>query len=219
MSMAEPAPRVRLELSPRAAGGATGPWSRFVGMMKLGLPAFALFIALLAMLWPDLSREPGGLPITVAEPRPGEDDSLRMSNPRYTGADDENRPYNVAAETAVIDKADRRKVNLFKLAADMTFEDDRWVSLTAATGTYQQERGELTLGGPIDVYSDEGYELHAHSAEVNLQSGIARSNQAVHGHGPIGAIEAASFRLDRRERRLEFGGGVRLVIHPGAGRS
>lgn len=219
MSMAEPAPRVRLEVNPRAAGGPTGRWSRFVGLMKFGLPAFALAIAALVMLWPELTRDHRSLPIVVTEATPGEDDSLRMANPRYTGSDDDSRPYTITAETATIDRVDRRKVNLHKLAADMTLEDDRWISLTAATGIYQQDRSELTLGGPIEVYSDEGYELHARSAQVNLQSGVARSDEQVYGHGPVGVFNANSFRVDRRERRLEFDGGVRLVIHPGAGRS
>lgn len=210
------APRVPLDLRPRAAEGPSGTWSRFVGWMKFGLPAAALAIGILVVAWPDIAQKDRSLPITLAEPRPGEDDSLRMANPRYTGTDEHNRPYTITADTATVDRVDRRRLNLQNLQADLTLEDNRWISLSAPQGVYQQDRQHLTLAGPIEMYSDEGYELHARSAQLDIQSGTAASDLPVRGHGPLGAITANSFRLDRKTQRLEFGGGVKLIIHPTA---
>lgn len=212
------APRVPLDLRPRAAGGPTGGWSRFVGLMKFGLPAAALAIGILVVAWPDIAQKERSLPIAVAEPRLGEDDSLRMANPRYTGTDEHNRPYTITALTATVDRVDRRRLNLQNLQADMTLEDNRWISVSAPQGIYQQDRQQLSLAGPVEVYSDEGYELHARAAKLDIQAGTAESDQPVRGHGPFGAISANSFRVDRKTQRLEFGGGVKLVIHsPAAG--
>jgi lipopolysaccharide export system protein LptC len=208
------ATRVPLDLRPRAAGGPTGRWSRFVGWMKFGLPAAALTAGILVVAWPDIAQRDRSLPIAVAEPRPGEDDSLRMANPRYIGTDEHNRPYIITADTATVDRVDRRRLNLQNLQADMTLEDNRWISVSAPQGIYQQDRQHLTLAGPIEVYSDEGYELHAVTAQLDIQAGTAASDQPVRGHGPVGAITANNFRVDRKAQRLEFGGGVRLVIHP-----
>jgi len=219
MTMAESAPRLRFELRPRGGGGIDGRWSRFVGWMKFGLPAAALAIGVLAVTWPELTRDSRSLPIPVTEPRPGEDDSLRMANPRYTGADEGNRPYTITADTATIDRVDRRRVNLSRLHADITLEQDRWISLIAASGVYQQDRNQLTLGGPIEVYSDQGYEMHARSARVDMQAGVAESDEPVNGHGPLGSLSANSFRVDRRDGLLRFDGGVKLTITLPAGGS
>jgi lipopolysaccharide export system protein LptC len=207
--------RIPLDLRPRTAK-VSMRWSRFVGLMKFGLPAAALVAAALVLAWPDLTRDSRSLPIQVAEPRAGEDDSLRMANPRYTGTDEHNRPYSITADTATVDRVDRRRINLRNLQADMTLEDDRWISLTAPSGIYQQDRQQLAVDGPIEVYSDEGYELHAASASVDIQAGIAESDRPVRGHGPLGALTANNFRLDRKAQRLEFGGGVTLIIDPAA---
>lgn len=218
--MAAPPPvsatRVPLDLRPRAAGGPTGRWSRFVGWMKFGLPAAALAVGALVVAWPDIAHRDRSLPITMAEPRPGEDDSLRMANPRYTGTDEHNRPYTITADAATVDRVDRRRLNLQNLQADMTLEDNRWISVSAPQGVYQQDRQQLSLAGPIEVYSDEGYELHARAAQLDIQAGTAASDLPVRGHGPLGAISANSFRADRKAQRLEFGGGVKLIIHPAA---
>jgi lipopolysaccharide export system protein LptC len=179
----------------------------------------SLAVVALAVVWPELARVDRGLPITISEPRGGEDDSLRMANPRYTGADDQNRPFAITAETATLDRLDRRRVNLSRLHADITLEDNRWLSLTAPNGVYQQDRQFLELGGPVEVYSDEGYELHARSARVDIQGGTAESDEPVAGHGPLGELNANAFRLDRRSQTLTFENGVRVVIHAAAGRS
>ena len=216
--MTDTGPAPRLEFRPRAAGFGRGRWSRFVSAMKLVLPLVSLAVVALAVVWPELSRLDRGLPITISEPRAGEDDSLRMANPRYTGSDDQNRPFAITAETATLDRLDRRRVNLQQLHADITLEDNRWLSLTAPTGVYQQDRQFLDLAGPIEVYSDEGYELHARSARVDIQGGTAESDEAVAGHGPLGELEANGFRLDRRAQTLNFEGGVRVVIRVATGR-
>jgi lipopolysaccharide export system protein LptC len=204
--------RVPLDLRPRSERVNTR-WSRFVGLMKFGLPAAALAILALAVAWPDLTRSTH-LPIAVTEPRVGEDDSLRMANPRYTGADEHNRPYTITADAATVDRLDRRRVNLRNLQADMTLEDQRWISVLAPGGVYQQDRQQLTLAGPIEVFSDEGYQLQATTARLDILAGTAESDDPVEAHGPLGAITAAKFRLDRKTQRLEFGGGVKLVIYP-----
>jgi len=212
-----PEPLARFDLRPRAAEAAGSRWSRLVGLLKFGLPAAALAVGALVVIWPDLRHDQSGFPIPIAEPRAGEDESLRMANPRYTGADDNNRPYAITADSATIDRFDRGRVSLDHLHADLTMEDGSWVSLAAPNGIYWQDAQRLALTGPIEVFSDTGYELHARSARIDMRSGIAESDDAVDGHGPLGILSAHSFRVDRRAKQMSFGGGVKLTIFTPSG--
>ena len=72
----------------------------------------------------------------------------------------------------------------------------------------------LQLDGPINIFSDVGYEFHAETARVDLERSTAESDKPVHGHGPFGTLSADSFRLVDQGKRLLFKNNVRMTIRP-----
>lgn len=189
-------------------------YSRFVGIMKLVLPITAAILVGLVIAWPDSDPRRGGLGLTFADVDVGKDGEVGMTRVRYVGVDRKNHPYVVTAGRVLPKSKDAQHLALQELQADITLENGRWVTLIAAEGLYDRERETLQLDGAVDIYSDDGLELHTHSAFVDFASGLASGQNPVQGQGPFGLLRAKSFQLFDNGQRIVFSGGVTLTVRP-----
>ena len=209
--------RARLALPTRRAGtGQPRRYSRFVGLMKYGLPAVAAALIGAVIAWPTAYDRVNEFRLSYAlsaadSGQPG------MLNARYVSVDKADRPFVVTADSAVLDPVDADRVKLTALQADMTLNDDSWITLLAEQGEYDRERKILILSDEVDVFSDHGYEFHAKSTRVLLDSGTAISDLPVHGQGPLGTVRADRFRAYDRGQRLSFEGAVHVIVYPNGG--
>ena len=94
----------------------------------------------------------------------------------------------------------------------MTLDNGVWMSVMASSGRYDRAQKTLQLAGPVNIFSDAGYEFHAQSARIDLQNNIAESDEPVQGHGPFGTLSADSFRVIDQGQRLLFRKNVRMII-------
>jgi lipopolysaccharide export system protein LptC len=209
--------RNRLEVRDSSKIKVDSSYSRYVGMMKMLLPMLAIALAVVIFSWPDEFDDAQRLDITFVEPKGKEAEQLTMVNPRYLGTDTDKRPFVVTADVAEQDPNDQRRVTLTAVQADMSTEDGAWFSVTAKRGVYHQGDNSLYLVGPIDMYSDSGYEFHSGSANVDLKAGTAETVDKVVGHGPFGSIKADRLLVSDRGNTLNFSGHVELVITPAKG--
>ena len=211
---------MRLDLAPRRAGVNRGfarpSYSRFVGLMKWGLPALAALLVLLVLAWPGMLKRDEGFQLSFSGLRGLGEEQLTMLNPRFVGVDRKNQPFEVTADSANQDPADSRRVTLDRVQADITLTDGSWLSLIAAGGLYRQAEQALTLEGPVSIHSDSGYELHLRRVEAVLADGAAWSDSGVEGQGPFGQLRADRMRIENQGERLYFEGRVRLTVLPGA---
>lgn len=214
---AEAARRQRLQVGGRARVRVDTTYSRFVGMMKMLLPMMALALAAAIFAWPGEFDDPRLLDISFVEPKGKEAEKLTMLNPRYLGTDAEQRPFVVTAKLAEQDPKDQRQVTLTAVQADMASADGAWFSVSARSGIYHQGNNNLYLVGPIDLFSDAGYEFHSGSANVDLNAGTAETVDKVEGHGPFGTIRADRLLIGERGNVLRFEGHVSLIIVPQKG--
>jgi lipopolysaccharide export system protein LptC len=208
------APRGRHAYVPRAAtvGAGLRRYGRFVGLAKWLLLAVAMVLVLAVLSWPGTFTGREGFQLDFANLPGVVDGRLVMLNPRYSGSDDAGRPYVITAEQAEQDEQDQGRVTMRLLQADMTMSDGTWLSLSAEKGIYDQSAQSLTLEGPIDVYSDRGYEFHGTGAAVDLAAGRAVTDQPVQGHGPFGALRADRMTVSERGQVLLFEGKVRTRL-------
>ncbi len=197
-------------------GGLGQRYSRFVGMMKVFLPALAATLVIVVIAWPGAFDQDDGFHLSFSRMQADGADRLSMLNPRYYGTDKENRPFTVTAKEAVQDADDRRQVTLSDLQADMTMTDGTWISMMANEGVYHQSTMTLRLSGAISIFSDQGYEFHASVADVDFADGSARSAAPVNGHGPFGALRADRMRIENRGQRMLFEGNVKMTLNPQA---
>lgn len=189
-----------------AVGGA---YSRFVGLMKIVLPAIALGLMVLVALWPSLNDDGNGTPSD-------ESPELQMNNARYYGTDEENRPFSVAAEQAVQSTNERGVVDLVRPEAELTLEDGTWIALKAERGRYNEETGKLLLLGSVNIFHDEGYEFLTDEVHVDVAEGTAWGDREVRGQGPFGELFARGFRILDRGRTVVFTGKAHMRLADGA---
>ena len=199
----------------RAIAGTGARYSRFVGLMKFLLPVAAAALVVLVLTWPETEDRDAGFRIGYSVGGLGEAEGPGMVNARYVGTDSNNRPFVVTAASATAEAGNPDRITLVALQADMTLEDQRWVTVIAETGIYDRVAQTLRLGEAVSLYSDDGFELHAGSALVDLEAGSATSDEPVQAQGPLGVLNADSFRIAAAGRRLHFVGAVRAVIDPG----
>lgn len=188
-------------------------YSRFVRTMKFLLPlsAFAvLAITLLLALFYDADDT---LTFSFSSVEQVDND-LRMVNPRFSGLDEENRPFLVTASSAIQDAADPRTVTLETLEADMSLSETTWVNLRAASGHLDTESETLVLEGDISLFTDAGYEFHTQRALVMLSERRVISETEVTGQGPLGSLRADGFEAENAGEILRFTGNVRMRIYP-----
>jgi lipopolysaccharide export system protein LptC len=206
------APR-RFQFDPDRRQDLTSPrYSRFVGMMKLLLPLLALGLVVAVVIWPNEFSEATGLHLSYTTPEDGSAAELTMLHPRYLGTDARNRPFVVTADRATQDPNDQRNVTLEQLQADMATADGRWFTILAHKGVYHQQRQQLRLQGPINLFSDQGYEFNAEVADIDLKSGRAVSDQPVRGQGPFGTLQADRMEVEDFGQRLLFMGNVKMRV-------
>lgn len=199
-------------------GGIGARYSRFVGFMKLVLPLSAAALVATVIAWPDSYHPDDGIQISLADLTVLESGKPGMERVRYVGTDDNNRPYLITAGSVREEGADNDHFFLHELQADITLEGGAWVTLMATTGTYRRDMRTLGLAGAVNIFSDNGLELHTASALVDLAGGFAEGDDPVQGQGPFGTLNANRFRLTDRGQRIVFEGNVRLVVDPRPGR-
>jgi lipopolysaccharide export system protein LptC len=173
-------------------------YTRFVVIMKRALPmaAVTLLAAVLAYSLQPRLQNSKNMAITFRNLHILNND-LMMTKPRLTGVDGNGKPYVVTAEDAIQDPHNSKRAQLHKVEADMTLKTGEWVNLTATRGQLDEGKQLLWLAGVIDVYSDNGYEVHTTAANIDLVTGNVVGKRYVTGLGPFGTFRADSFVIDR----------------------
>ena len=201
----------------RNAGAAKGKntgggYSRFVKLMKVLLPFFALGLIALVVAWPRLKSDDtfriGFASVDfTGNAEPG------MDNARYVGTDENRQPYSVTADLARMVAGDNGIVDLELPKADLTLEDGTWLVLTANTGRYSRAAASLDLAGGVNLYHDTGYEISTEKLRVDLNAGSAEGHTPLSGHGPFGELKAQGIKLIDKGRVIYFTGPAQVILY------
>jgi lipopolysaccharide export system protein LptC len=199
-----PAPRA---LRPR--------YSRFVGLMKVVLPAVAAALLGLLVVWPRLSPQRQAPTVAFSQPDEARVDNLSVHNPKYYGTDEKNLPFTVTADVATQLDPKNMVVTLENPAADLVRADGKGMVINANVGFYRQSDDTLDLMGHVDLYRDDGYELHTEAARILVSKGKASGDQPVTGQGPAGQLSGEGFVMADRGRTITFTGKSKAVLMVG----
>jgi lipopolysaccharide export system protein LptC len=184
---------------------------RYVGVLKLLLPAIAVVLVVLVAFWPQLRDRTGEFRLRFATIGSQEAEIVQMINPRFLGIDELDRRYTITAGRAT--QRDDGRVNLENPKGDMALKDGTWIALSANTGIYHKGQQVLNLAGGVNLYHNSGYEFHTEQASIDLRQGTAKGNTPTTGQGPIGHIQSEGFRIFERGDRVLFIGKARLVLY------
>ncbi len=210
-------PSTRGVWEPRTADirASVAKYSRFVSLMKILLPSFALLLVGLVVILPQFQSVPDELAAEIAITPEGAGDSLSLVNARYVGTDESGQPFSVTAETVLEGETDR--ISLAAPQADISLNDGTWLMVGATTGLYHRDTQVLDLEGEVNLFQDQGYELHTEAATVLLKEGQARSSVPVYTQGPFGRLESQGFQLEDKGKVVYFTGPATLVLNSGGG--
>lgn len=189
-------------------------YSRFVQLSKWLLPATALCLLLLVVVWPHIE----GLfdTMRIAMPRLDLRDArdLQMTDARYHGIDKQNRPFVITADVARQTPQTADLVSLDMPKADLTTQTGGWIKLTADSGIYQPNSQLLDLFGDVSLTQDKGDEFHSASARLDMGAGSAEGTEPIEGRGLFGSVKAEGFRIVDRGETIVFTGHAHLVLIP-----
>jgi lipopolysaccharide export system protein LptC len=189
--------------------------SRMVDLLRFLLPATALVLVALVVLWPQLTGGYQGLIVPVF--RSGtvdSSDAMRMHRPRYVGRTSANAPYEVTASSAVMDPAKPDLIHLDQMIADIKAAASRDLHLSALAGTYHRQTEQLDLSGGLALATSDGYQFVTESAAVDLQRGTVTGEQPIDGQGPAGTLAAQRFQIRDGGDHLRFEGRVKVTWQP-----
>lgn len=198
---------------PRAAGYRLRPrYSRFVGLMKVVLPAAAAALLGLLVAWPSLGPQRERTNVGFSQRDATRIDTLSVRNPRYYGTDEKNLPFTITADIATQTDPKTTMVTLEKPVADLVRADGKGIVIDANIGFYRQVDDTLDLMGHVDFFRDDGYELHTESARILVGSGGATGDQPTEGQGPAGKLNGEGFVVKDRGREIVFTGHSKAVL-------
>ena len=206
-----PAPKPRLHTRSARRAMLVG-YSRFVGLMKVMLPAVAAALLGLLVVWPKLKPVDDKFRLAFANFNLKAVDTLSMLKPRFYGTDEKNMPFTVTADVATQVDPQAMVVSMENPVADLTQKDGTGVIINSDVGFYRQKDDTLDLMGHVDVFQESGYEVHTDSARVQVDEGNATGDDPTHGQGPAGTIEGEGFRLWDRGRTIMVTGKSKAVL-------
>jgi lipopolysaccharide export system protein LptC len=208
---ATPPRQVFAPQGPRALGL---KYSRFVRLAKIALPLIALALVMVLVAWPQTQHQDSSFRVSLAALPEGEAGESGMTRARFVGTDAKDQPFFITAERAVPNDINPERITLDTLQADLTLNSGAWVSMLSVTGLYDRTQQSLTLQDGVDIFADNGFALHTASARIDLADGTANGTEPVRAQGPMGELNADSFRMERDGRRLFFEGNVRMTLQP-----
>ena len=214
-SKRDKAKEIEIRQQRRRLPGLAG-YSRYVVFMKFLLPAAALMLVAAIIVWPQIHVADNSFSIGLSDFKLSARENPSMVNARFVGSDKKSQPFSITADLAKNLLLGKSKIELEMPKADITARDGTWMVLTANTGIYNQSGKTLSLTGSVNLFHDSGYEFNTTSADIDLNSGIAKSNAPVKGHGPFGQLVAQGFRIENNGKSIYFTGKARLVLHPNA---
>ncbi|MCD1644995.1 LPS export ABC transporter periplasmic protein LptC [Aurantimonas coralicida] len=185
--------------------------SRLVRILKIGLPALAAIIVVggIAVTWVARSL-PEDFSVTGTSI---EDGRIVMQDPRMSGIDGKNRPYELVAERA-IQALGGGGVDLETIAAKIAIDDETSANIEAASGKYDPNAETLALDGGVRVETTNGITISLAAADIDITSGALQGKGPVRIETPEQTIEASSLNLTNGGDVITFGGRVKMLLRP-----
>ena len=185
--------------------------SRYVTILKLGLPLIALGLISMFIYWVT-SQKPAPVPENLsANEQTFKQDELIMQNPNLNGYAD-GRAYEVLAKTATQKPAEPDLVYLQSMQAQISQTNGEWVAFTSNTGIFNQATQWMEVAGSVDVLFSAGARLMTEKIQVETVKDYLQSLTPV-------AIEAEGIRLQAGKMEafeggdhLRFSQGVRFTF-------
>ena len=188
--------------------------SRLVRFLRIAVPA-AVGLSLASiilvsvfnpfrMLMPRLPVDMSNLVISGTK--------VTMESPHLAGYSQDQRPYEVWANTAVQDVTDPDHVDLHTLRGKMLMQDQSTVTLEAVNGLMDTKQQLLNLHKDIYLQTSSGYEAWLSQAFVDMNKNTVTSDEHVDVKWADGKISADTMKITNGGENVRFDGHVVMNI-------
>ena len=139
-------------------------------------------------------------------------DRMRALGAMYRGQDDRGRAFSVTAGSAIQHTAAQQLVQMKDVTARSMLDDGPAV-MVAETGIYDFAHQTITVPGPVNMQSSDGYRMVTQGADIDLDHRQLVSHGAVEGRIPSGTFSADRIvaNLDTHDIRLDGHAKFRMV--------
>lgn len=186
---------------------------RLVRVLGWGLPAAAGAVAAVMILSPIAPR--GEISFLLDRNKVAvTDQRLRVEDAIYRGADAQNRPFSLIAETAFQRSASVPEVEMAGLVAKILLNDGP-AELSAADAVFDIENSSVAVDGTVRFAASDGYTLSATGISIDLVDQIVTGTGGVSGAIPAGTFSAGSMRVDLQARTVTLSGRAKFRMVPG----
>jgi lipopolysaccharide export system protein LptC len=187
---------------------------RLVGFAKVALPsAVGVLIAVLALAPLDKSGDVSFiLDKNKVENAP---ERMRVDTARYVGEDNQGRPFQIVARSAVQPSSDDPIVDIRGMMARLGLVDGP-VTIVADLARYNLDQQQAAVQGPVRVTGPNDYRLTTSNVRVDMKNRTVTGSGGVQGHIELGDFRAGRMRADMGQRTVVLDQGVRLKIVQGA---
>ena len=140
---------------------------------------------------------------------------MRVDVARYVGEDDQGRPFQIVARSAVQRSSDVPIVDISGMLARLLLPQGP-VTIVANLARYNLDQQRVKVLGPIRVTGPDGYRLNTSDVTVDLKERTVTGSGNVTGNMRLGQFSAGRLRADLAERTVVIDQGARLKIVQGA---
>jgi lipopolysaccharide export system protein LptC len=139
---------------------------------------------------------------------------MRVTQAVYRGQDSEGRPFSLQAGSAVQKTSRNPVVEMSDLAARILLTEGPGV-LEAGQGTYNMDSEQVSIIGPVQFSSANGYRMVTRDVDIDLPKRSMVSRGEVTGRLPAGTFRADRLKADLANRTVTLEGRARLRMTQG----
>jgi lipopolysaccharide export system protein LptC len=193
-----------------APGGSHDRVVRFLSMVLPGLIGALVAVMVLAPLSPrgEISFLLDRTKVAIV------DDRMRALGAMYRGQDVHDRTFSITAGSAIQHSAQQPLVEMKDVTARMLLDDGPAI-MVADTGTYDFQHQTITVPGPVNIQTSDGYRMITQGALINLDHSSLVSHGAVEGRIPTGTFSADHFAANLETHDIQLDGHARMRMVPG----
>lgn len=139
---------------------------------------------------------------------------IHVDKAMYRGEDDEGRPFELTAGSAIQPTPAQPVLQLEDLMARIQLNDGP-AALEAPGGSYNFDTSHVTVPGEVNFSAADGYRMITQNVEVDLKTRRLTGSGGVSGLVPAGTFAANRISADLGERTVTLEGNARLNMVPG----
>jgi lipopolysaccharide export system protein LptC len=140
---------------------------------------------------------------------------MRVDTARYTGEDNQGRPFVVAARSAIQPSSDIPAVDISGMMARLGLATGP-VTIAANRARYNLDTQIALINGPVRITAPDQYRLATSNVTVDLKQRAVTGSGQVQGQMKLGEFSAGRMRADLGSRTIILDHGARLKIVQGA---